>query len=324
MDIHNWANLSENLKKNDTSLLLGNGFSIGLCEKFSYTSLLSSFNNQKIGNYLCTKKLFDRLETSNFEEVLRAVFHAYIVSIDNKDALKVLYNDIKNSLIKKINEIHPEYDTLPIKELHPKFINYESIFTTNYDLILYWSILENKNKFCDFFWENYMFNSENTKIWREKIPVFFLHGALHLQYKDCGEFQKTNKLQVSLDTSFDEINFDVDERTFPLFITEGKSSLKLKKIMANDYLKFCYESLCTNKSSNLVIYGHSLNMEYDFHILEAIRYNKNICDIYISVFSGLQQEDKYKFCKKIEADLCSGNRVKIHFFESSTHDFANK
>ena len=137
-------------KKRMTHLLLGNGFSISYDEKiFSYNAL-SEFIDKVDDEML--HKLFEIIKTNNFELIMRQlddfsriakIFGATKPFIDkiNKTCEK-----LKRCLIDAVKELHPEHVfTIPEEKNKAcaSFINYYikksgNIFTTNYDLLLYW------------------------------------------------------------------------------------------------------------------------------------------------------------------------------------------
>ncbi|MGR2664356.1 DUF4917 family protein [Chromobacterium haemolyticum] len=309
-----WENISDLPMKN---LLFGNGLGRTYCDKFAYQSLLESFGCSPVGRYKCTKDIFSRLNTVNFEEVLRAIFHAHQVSIDNRDALKTLYIDVKKALIYAVNCVHPKYSEVPNEKIGKCLASYGSVFTTNYDLIPYWAILSvGMGKFIDFFWGDGFFNPSDVEVFQGKTPIYYLHGALHLQSEAISDARKLSiKVESGVNGAIDADFID----KFPLFITEGKSALKLNRIRGNSYLNFCYEQL-SRSSGGLVIYGHDLNPEYDGHIIDAIRRSENK-RIAISVFSRLEDAQKSRFMHNVLAQF-SGADVEILFYESDSHPLA--
>jgi hypothetical protein len=84
----NNTSTNESLKKWDNlptkefkSLLLGNGFSINIWEKFNYDSLLELAKRESCDRKLPDEvvNLFTDLGSSNFEDVLRILYHAMLV-----------------------------------------------------------------------------------------------------------------------------------------------------------------------------------------------------------------------------------------------------
>lgn len=312
--LKDWADISEISMPN---ILLGNGFGRTYWDRFAYATLLESVGDGPLGRYACTKEIFERLETTNFEEVLRAIFHAYHVSIDNQDALRTLYLDLRKSLIAAVNAVHPKATDVPCEEIAKCLVEYQGIFTTNYDLLPYWAILSGwSDVFVDFFWDGGVFNPREVEVFRGKKPIYFLHGAIHLQSESGSD---ARKVSLSMSASIDGALDPGFVGRFPLFITEGKSALKLSRIRGNSYLNFCYEQL-RKSSGGLVVYGHDLSSEYDGHIIEAIKASRN-ADIAVSVFDKMPSLEQERYMRKVLADLV-GCRATIHFFKSSSHPLA--
>lgn len=153
----------------------------------------------------------------------------------------------------------------------------------------------------------------DTKIIGSKSALYYLHGAIHLQESPDGY---TFKVTATQETSISEI---IDESGFkdtPLFISEGKSEFKLRRIRSNDYLNFCYNRF-SKAPGNFVVFGHSLSEDYDAHILSALKEN-NAEKIAISVFTGMEDKDKSKFINEVQTYFHSSKK-EIVFFDSSSH-----
>ncbi|MCH7349380.1 DUF4917 family protein [Aeromonas sp. MR7] len=243
------------------------------------------------------------------------MYHAYLVNFYNLDAIRSLYYNVRKSLIEAVNLAHVAYEHVPVDLIQEQLSNYEMIFTTNYDLIPYWSMMSNNfNGFCDYFWnESCTFVANNTEIWRNETPIHYLHGAIHLKTTPTGI---TSKVKTTGETSIKNIINEQDLESIPLFISEGKSDIKLRRIRENDYLSFCYNRLMQN-DKNMVVFGHGLDKEFDEHILKAIRSSK-VKKLAISVYSGMRNADKAVFTSSINAFFADSG-IELHFFESSTH-----
>ncbi|MDC5819257.1 DUF4917 family protein [Vibrio europaeus] len=312
IEIKQWENVDDDSWRN---LLLGNGFSIGISDKFHYWTLLDNVKKLGIKMYPHAQEIFDKVDTVNFEEVLRIIYHAYIVNFYNLDAIKSLYLNVRKSLIEAVNASHVTYGGVPALNINTQLRKFRSIYTTNYDLIPYWSVMKsNSDSFCDFFWNKAcVFNLSDTTIIGAKSALYYLHGAIHLQESPGG---CTFKVIATQDTSISEI---IDESGFkdtPLFISEGKSEFKLRRIRSNDYLNFCYNRL-SKAQGNFVIFGHSLSEDYDAHILSALKEN-NAEKIAISVFTGMKDKDKSKFINEVQTYF-HGSKKEVVFFDSSSH-----
>lgn len=102
--------------------------------------------------YPHAQEIFEKVDTVNFEEVLRIIYHAYIVNFYNLDAIKSLYLNVRKSLIEAVNASHVTYGGVPALNINTQLRKFRSIYTTNYDLIPYWSVMKsNSDSFCDFF-----------------------------------------------------------------------------------------------------------------------------------------------------------------------------
>lgn len=317
--IYKWSDIEN---QSWESLLLGNGFSIGISPNFRYDSLLKVVDDQNINMYPHARSLFDenKIGTTNFEEVLRVIYHAYLVNFWNVDAIKTLYFNVRKSLIKAVKSAHVNYEDVEAEKIQNALSSYRKIFTTNYDLIPYWSIMSNNFVgYCDYFWgDGSSFDPKDTDLFGSNTPIYYLHGAIHLRTEPDGTIKKVRATgETSIRNIIGEDNFD----NIPLFISEGKSEIKLRRIRENDYLSFCYNKLI-KLSGNLLVFGHGLDKEYDEHILSAIK-SSTVRKLAISVFSGMPQEDKNVFVSNITA-FFAGTEIELYFFESDTHPLSLK
>ena len=337
--IHYLENLRE---KRDKHLLLGNGFSMSYDPSiFSYNAL-SKFIDKLDNDIL--HKLFDIVKTNNFESVMQqldnfskiaVIFGASKRFVEKIDQATVT---LKESLINAVKELHPEH-VFTIEEKRSKicasFLNYfiengGNIFTTNYDLLLYWVLMRNESivnktdgfgrdaeesfefvpadevKYSELRWGKY----------KEEQNIHYLHGALPLF--DTGleivkeEYTDEHYLLANIEERF-------DKKEYPIFVTAGNGNDKLTHIMHNRYLTFCYEKLSTIMGS-LITYGFNFG-EYDEHIIEAInkattlredetgKLNK-LCSVYIGVYS----EADFEHIKSIEAKF----KCKVNVFDVKT------
>ncbi|WP_146030660.1 DUF4917 family protein, partial [Castellaniella caeni] len=150
------------------------------------------------------------------------------------------------------------------------------------------------------------------------VKLYFLHGGIHLASIYGYD---ALKLTTGDGDNFKEI---IGQQRFdgwqPLFITEGCSSGKLSRIRGNSYLSFCYEALL-GATGGLVIFGHSLNKDYDGHVLEAI-INSGVSNIYIGVYSDLKKHEKCGLAHQMMSYLNKSD-AKIEFFESASHPLGN-
>jgi hypothetical protein len=305
------------------SLLLGNGFSINIWPGFGYNSLYEVAVSAEIEPCLDANStaLFQRLDSNNFEDVLRVLFHARLVDEQlgspQQAQIEALYNSTKNSLAAAVNFSHVPHGFNSLNAINISFRSFSNIFTTNYDLIPYWAIMqEDVWRFKDLFWgEGNTFDPNNTEVNAERCVIFYLHGAIHLIELPDG---KTKKLTANGINSLTDL-FDLDHpEYFPLFISEGASEKKISRIKRNDYLRFSFEKLQTS-DGNLVVIGHSLNKDYDQHLLDALCLG-NFTSIAIGVWPEQSPEEILLFKSRILSEILD---KKIYFFDSTTHPLCN-
>lgn len=302
------------------SLLLGNGFSQAFdSDIFNYQNLFikADFgdNNDKI------KNIFTNFDTYDFEKIMKNIESTKtICSIYKVDSKKIKQfesdiENIKNSLIKVISETHPTSSRCINDEQYKKaksfIVQFNKIFTLNYDLLLYWII--NKYEIPPTgYYKNDGFNSD---IWEnaEMQDVFFLHGALHLY--DTGSDIKKHKFNCRKNSVIiDYVQNNLKKGKFPLFVSEHSPEKKLIQIKHNTYLTHCFESL-KELDGTLFIHGHSMDTK-DKHIFDQIK-KSNIDQIFISIFGDKNSEqnkntiaDAHKFLET--------NKIKIEFYDAAT------
>lgn len=301
------------------SLLLGNGFSINIWERFGYNSLYEVAQSQNIETTLSPESiaLFNHIGSSNFEDVLRILYHSKLVDQQlgnpQHDQINQLYTNTKNSLAAAVNYAHvpPEFHSIPA--INQALRSFRNVFTTNYDLIPYWSIMRDETwRFKDMFWGNgNTFDISDTAVIADRCTIHYLHGAVHLVEQSNG---KTKKLIANgIERLADLFDLEHPEQ-FPLFISEGSSEWKLSRIKRNDYLRFSYEKLCKS-TGNLVVIGHSLHKDYDQHIIDAINQSP-LERIAISVWPHQNQASILSFKSRLHQELADKD---LYFFNSETH-----
>lgn len=325
-------------KKRPFHLLLGNGFSMSYDPKiFSYNALQKFVTGAGDG---AISRLFDIVGTTNFELVMRqlAVFGELVEVFDGPQSLRekseASIAGLKQSLIEAIQALHPEH-VFKVKEersaacaafLRRFMATGGSIFTTNYDLLLYWVLMRNKVAGgVDGFGrdregvEEYVPESElqySELRWgkhKATQAVHYVHGAVHLF--DTGleivkeEYDGESHL---LKRIADRVNGG----DYPLFVTSGSADDKLRHIRHNRYLEFCYEKLASIGGS-LVAFGFNFG-EYDDHVIEAINRaagqgpDVRLWSIYVGVYSNEGRERIEKLAPRF--------KCKVRIFDSKTID----
>jgi hypothetical protein len=310
-------------KKRLTHLLMGNGFSMAFDSTiFSYNAL-SDFIEKSNNEVL--KKLFAIVNTKNFEQIMQQLDNfneiASIFSKDNELITKIqdAGDTLKSSLIEAVKELHPEHVfKIPEQEcvkcfqfLHRFLGNGGTIFTANYDLLLYWVLMRNKSQFAIDGFGREAENPDEIILgeepeflelqwgkYRSTQTIFYLHGALPLFDDGVDIIKEEYDNQNFL---LEKIKARMEKKDYPIFVTAGTAREKLNHIMHNKYLSFCYEALCNIKGS-LVTFGFNFG-DFDSHIIDAINkaalYGKPSGDKLLSVYIGVYSENDLSHIESI-------------------------
>jgi len=296
-------------------LLIGNGFS---AQYFSYRDLLEKSD---LAADSSARRLFDILGTFDFEAVVRALEVAVSVAQayghdTHADKLLADAQMVRQALVNAVNSTHPKHR----EELSSKYsssaaflAHFSTVFTLNYDLLLYWVNLE-KRLLQDGFVRGESRGSFRSPF-DEKVQcsLYHLHGGLHLFENSDGEMMKATKGGKGvIATITDTI---VNKKRFPVYVAEGTSQQKMRKINSVAYLRHCYETLRQN-SETIFVYGHSAN-ENDAHIYNAIFRSKAK-----HLYFGVHRPDDAKV-KTLDGALAKyqrtvGSKVEYTFFCSES------
>ncbi|PPH67644.1 DUF4917 family protein [Rathayibacter rathayi] len=322
-------------------LLLGNGFSVAYDNKrFSYQALKNRAESQKlIGK--TARKLFKSLNTFDFEEVIQGLQVAAraLRALKPKryakqaEALEAEARSLKEVLAKTLAGLHPERptDISDATYVHVRaFLDeHSTIYTANYDLLLYWALMQDspplkrsRNANDGFRDPGYDANYVTLDKY-ESIPptVFYLHGALHI-YRDMkkGEIQKLTWKRTG-NPLIDQIRHQLSQDRFPLIVTEGSSESKLAQIQNTDYLSRGLRSLA-NISNGLLIYGLSMSPN-DEHLKKAIVHSK-VTRVAISIYGDPADKRNRKTIRasnRLVADRKSRNSkhpLEVKFYDAET------
>ncbi|WP_287373166.1 DUF4917 family protein [Prosthecochloris sp.] len=346
MDLLNFNNVLNSIRnspKRSFHLLLGNGFSIAYDPGiFSYNALHDFVSKLKDKDL---SKILEVIETRNFEVIMQfldhfsALFRAFDGDPKLKKRIDTASKKLKTSLLDAVRALHPEHVFKVPKKQSTACANFLSIFlntggnlfSTNYDLLLYWVLMRNKvlNHVdgCGRELENdtgeYMESEEqewSELMWgkhHDEQNVFYLHGAL--PFFDSGiavikeQYDNYNYL-------LSKISARMEKGEYPIFVTAGNGEQKLKHIKHNPYLTYCYDCFCKAKGS-LVTFGFSFG-PYDEHIIDAInraakqKKPDRLWSIYIGVYSD---EDKNHIEQVAEKINC-----KVHVFDAKTANIWGK
>ena len=221
--------------KDDTTwsgLLIGNGASQAVWQPFGYSSLFETAKTgDEIANPLTADdiSLFDAMRTTNFEQVLESLAAAKLVGnalAHDVTHISSRYQSIQQALVESVHCKHVTHaDVTPerLSMIREAIIPFEFIYSTNYDLLLYWAVMtEDGSGFKDFFW-NKEFDLANTELWGKASKILYLHGGLHLYRTPSGATMK--RRATGGRTLLDLFGTPMDDGMLavPLFVAEGES-----------------------------------------------------------------------------------------------------
>lgn len=319
--LYNWNEI-DNDDFNWNSILVGNGASINVWQNFNYSSIFARATSDDAASQLDVLdiNLFNTLGTHNFEQVLFSLRTAEIINRAlglHHNPITQRYRSIKRSLVGTINELHIPWRRVPddvIEGIRAAILRYRHIFTTNYDLLIYWAIMHQNNPgpFCDYFFSE-KFDSKDTSIFDNgRRRILYLHGALHL-YKDSSGTtlkRRADGFNNLLDLFGQPYAAHPD--AVPLIVSEGTSDDKLSSINQSDYLTFAFNRLVENENE-MVVFGHSLS-DSDMHIVEAMQKWEGR-RIAISLLPDTEPNIRSK-----QASLVAKlPRAHLYFFDATTH-----
>lgn len=306
--------------------LLGNGFSRSFRDDiFSYDALLKKAKFKKHGTFL--RRIFSRLGTSDFERVIRLFVEMKVVlrGLPRVPAKLVplldrLEQTLKDTLANTLAENHPEGPFEISNEEYrcaQKFLaHFERIYTLNYDLLLYWTLLNQDQGGVDDGFRNPDDPSCDYVTWEPENRLhqclYYLHGALHI-FDSGDEIRKFTWCRTGIRLK-EQIRGELTENRYPLIVAEGKASSKREKIFHNIYLASAYKSLLAIGGS-LFIYGASLH-EQDDHILRALGENTKLKCIFVGIYGNPDSPSASKTIARVQR-LGSGKTGKrLYFFNS--------
>jgi hypothetical protein len=339
MKLETFDDVLASIKKNPKRpfhLLLGNGFSIAYDSAiFSYNALYDFI--EKLDDEDLSKVL-GVIETKNFEVVMQyldqfsALIDAFGGSNDLKQRVDAASSKLKASLLDAVKALHPEH-VFKVSENQSKacahflktFLNTGgNVYSTNYDLLLYWVLMRNDvDGHVDGCGRELLNPDEVEKgeeqewselLWgknRDEQNVFYVHGAL--QFFDDG----VSVIKEEYDTYnylLQKITARMDNGEYPIFVTAGDGRQKLTHIMHNQYLTHCFNDLCKAEGS-LVTFGFKFGAQ-DEHIIDAINKaaKRNPKEKLWSVYIGVYSEDDQKHIEQIAGKF----KCKVRIYDAKT------
>ena len=125
--------------------------------------------------------------------------------------------------------------------------------------------------------------------------IYFLHGAIHIFSN--GEFIEKCTWHDKGISIKNQVEKFIAKDKYPVFISEGKVEHKLARIIHNGYLNRALVSL-RHITGNVFIFGHSLREE-DTHIFDIINSNKDIKNIFVSIYRDIKTQNNQTIIKVI-------------------------
>jgi hypothetical protein len=300
-------------------LLLGNGFSIACIPSiFIYSSL---YEQADFSSMPQVKLLFEKLNTRDFELVINALNYGSIAlhAYDEKDeATSNLMSDhskrLKELLIETIAENHPEFP----KEIEEtkieacshflsSFLNCGGrIYSLNYDLLLYWTLMYAYEKKLievepndgfgrDSSYDNGEVTYSNYITWQGESSahsqnIHYLHGALHVFDKGA-EIEKFTWIDTGKPL-IEQTREALSQNRFPVFVAEGDSKKKMEKITHSGYLYHSYKSFSSimktsSKKTSVCLFTYGVSFsENDSHITKKIS-DGNVNHLFVGIYGDI-------------------------------------
>ncbi len=322
-------------KKRKIHLLFGNGFSMGYDPQiFSYNALTEFVKKCKDSTIL---KLFRIVGSTNFELIMRSLDlfvkfgEEFAPNANLKEIILPAKEKLKENLLEAITGLHPEH-VFKVPEEKSRscalflkdFLDSKgSIFSTNYDLLLYWILMREAAVFEGNMRDGFARGDRPDLTWSSGSQnIYYLHGSLPL-FDYAGtiikeEYDQQNFLLRNIKTR-------IANDQYPIFVTAGTAQEKMEMISHNRYLSYCYESL-SNLNDSLVVIGFNFG-EYDSHIIDAINHAARqrkgrsgcLCSIFIGYYTVEDREHLLEICPKFKIP-----QDKIRLFDVKTANIWNR
>lgn len=326
--------IAESEDCNKRHLLLGNGFSIACRPNiFRYDKLFEQADFSTLSP--TARQAFTDLGTTDFERVIRVlrdaatILRAYGVSTNVAKRLRKDADAIKELLVQTIAKSHPERPSDITDDeyahCHAFLDNFDTVYTLNYDLLLYWAHMKREKVWSD---DGFRTSQDDIETFTESDYVvwesgqshgantWFLHGALHV-FDTPTEVRKYTWIRTGV-RLIEQIRNALSKDYFPLFVAEGTSDEKLERIRHSDYLAKAYRSFESIQGC-LFIYGHSL-AENDEHFLKLIERGK-LARLYVGIYGDPSSGANRRIIKRANAISLSRparRPLKVGFYDAAT------
>ena len=315
-------------------VLLGNGFSRACRNNiFAYEAL---FERADFTNMPLAQQAFQALNTTDFERVMNALRMAALLvpvyAADNPELATILNTEadaLREVLASAIAQNHPERPSDIADEQYAAcrvFLNnFKSVYTLNYDLLLYWAIMQREvgqalSLGDDGFRtpdggeaEYVTWDVEKT----DAQDVFYLHGALHL-YDAGSELKKFTWVNTGI-CLIEQVREALAENMFPLIVAEGSSQEKMTRIQHSNYLGRGYRSFAKITGS-LLVYGFAMSQN-DEHWLRLIDRNRKLRKLFVGIYGTVESQANQELiarCNQIGTTRGQRNSLEIYYFDAAS------
>ena len=332
-------------------LLLGNGFSIACVPTiFSYNSLFAQADFSDMPE---VEHVFKKLNTTDFEIVIKVLeFGSQILPIykpEVSEAIELMKShaqQLKERLIETIAKNHPansseleEKKLIACRSFLSNFIQVGGyVFYLNYDLLLYWTLMNSIDKpdqhlKCndgfgrDSFISGDHIEFSNYLAWQGKSKgqnIHYLHGAIHL-FDSSDHLEKFSWIDSGV-TLIDQAKQALSQGKFPLFVSEGDSEKKLHRINSVPYLHYSYDSFKgvvkggLGKVANtcLFTFGFSFS-ENDRHIFNEIATGR-IKHLFVSLYGDQESEENQRIITRVLSlkSLRNSHLLEVTFYDAES------
>lgn len=307
-------------------LLLGNGFSIACrADIFHYGSLFEQADFSAVPE---VKDVFEALGTQDFEAAIRALENAARILpayVPHGAAAVATMREhaaaLKEILVQTIAGNHPNIPPdiaddrfWACRRFLAHFLAHDGqVFTLNYDLLLYWTLMHDDMPFDDpiELAKNDGFGNDEDDpdadyvVWQGETGahdarIHFLHGALHL-FDSGAELKKYTWVRTNV-RLVDQARAAIAADAYPLFVAEGTSAKKKAKIRHNAYLYQGFKQFTANVKQGkhcFFIFGHSL-AENDDHILNRLARGR-FPKLYVGIYGDPLTDDNQRIVARANA-----------------------
>lgn len=296
--------------RHQNHLLVGNGFSSSLLRHiFSYSALRQQLNPNQFSINTGIQNIFGHIGSDDFEAAINRLSISEPIAGEYGLTTGPMSADceaLKTELIAAIGTSHPAHPWDGITDDNYKacrsFLKrFKSIYTLNYDLLLYWVVNRTglTSKFRDGF-TRLPVPRGLPLVWNgERQNLFHLHGGLHLyrilwdsetpaEYEAISDYDYVKLDNVRQNENLiDQIQEKINQKIYPITIAEGDAATKKKKILGERILRHSYFNF-KHLSGSLYTFGVGLDKNQDDHLIEALG-SSALADVWLGIYQPNHQ-----------------------------------